>query len=450
MPFYPDSVSMSTYGGGGGGLYINANPTRGSRSQGVFSYSSSQFKFPTIPSAVTSSGGASASYNPLTASGTAATAGLANYGGGGGAGGGILATDGTITSDATLSRGGNGGSGVVSIIYYERPEISGGQSTLTTSFGVAASSASSLVTTCHNKTGAIIPKMSVVYIDGRHGNLPSIVLAQANNESNSSKTYGITATQISDNSSGSVIVIGLLIDVNTDQFAVAEGSVLYLSPTIPGALTPVKPTAPDHMVSVAKIIRNHVNQGSIEVSIQNGFELQELHNVAVSGVTSGQFLQYNNGSGLWVPSSSGNFSTLLVNGTGVSVNGHSHVSNDITDFNSAVSGLLPSKYPTVVQLGSVSVTINTNASLGDIFDLTLAASGTLANPSGSVDGQTLRWRISYNANSLVLNFGNQFKIPSSATSPLPLSSTSGNMDILGATYDSSRSKWDIIAFVPGY
>ena len=139
MPFYPDSVSMSTYGGGGGGLYINANPTRGSRSQGVFSYSSSHFKFPTIPSAVTSSGGASASYNPLTASGTAATAGLANYGGGGGAGGGILATDGTITSDATLSRGGNGGSGVVSIIYYERPEISGGQSTLTTSFGVAAS-----------------------------------------------------------------------------------------------------------------------------------------------------------------------------------------------------------------------------------------------------------------------------------------------------------------------
>ena len=139
MPFYPDSVSMSTYGGGGGGLYINANPTRGSRSQGVFSYSSSQFKFPTIPSEVTSSGGASASYNPLTASGTVATAGLPNYGGGGGAGGGILATDGTITSDATLSRGGNGGSGVVSIIYYERPEISGGQSTLTTSFGVAAS-----------------------------------------------------------------------------------------------------------------------------------------------------------------------------------------------------------------------------------------------------------------------------------------------------------------------
>ena len=105
---------------------------------------------------------------------------------------------------------------------------------------------------------------------------------------------------------------------------------------------------------------------------------------------------------------------------------------------------------TVVQLGSVSGTIDTNASLGNIFDLTLAASGTLANPTNPTDGQTIRWRISHNANNLVLNFGNQFRIPSSATSPLPLSSTSGNMDILGATYDSSRTKWDVVAFVPGY
>jgi len=105
---------------------------------------------------------------------------------------------------------------------------------------------------------------------------------------------------------------------------------------------------------------------------------------------------------------------------------------------------------TVVELGSVSGVINTDASAGNIFDLTLTASGTLANPTNPTDGQTIRWRISHNANSLVLNFGNQFRIPSSATSPLPLSSTSGNMDILGATYDSSRTKWDVIAFVYGY
>lgn len=106
--------------------------------------------------------------------------------------------------------------------------------------------------------------------------------------------------------------------------------------------------------------------------------------------------------------------------------------------------------PTVVQLGSVSGTINTDASSGSIFDLTLSASGLLANPSNSSDGQSVRWRITYADNSIPLSLDTNFRIPSSATSPLPFSSTSGSMDILGATYDSSRNKWDIIAFVPGY
>jgi len=166
--------------------------------------------------------------------------------------------------------------------------------------GVSAASASSLVTNCSNRTGSVIPKMTVVYINGGHGNLPTITPAQANNEANSSKTYGITQTQINDNSTGNVVAFGSLIDVDTNQFGASEGSVLYLSPTVAGGITATKPSAPNHMVSVGKIVRNHNNQGIIEVVIQNGFELQELHNVAISGVTDGQFLQYNSGSGLWV------------------------------------------------------------------------------------------------------------------------------------------------------
>ena len=125
-------------------------------------------------------------------------------------------------------------------------------------------------------------------------------------------------------------------------------------------------------------------------------------------------------------------------------------SEGITFPDGTTQNTAPTTLPTVVQLGSVSGTINTNASLGDIFDLTLSASGVLANPSGGVDGQTLRWRITYNGSGIPLTLGSDFKIPSSASSPLPFSSTSGSMDILGATYDSSRNKWDVIAFVPGY
>ena len=208
-------------------------------------------------------------------------------------------------------------------------------------FGVAASSASSLITRADNMTGATISKMSVVYINGGHGNRPTIQKSIGSAESTSSKTYGITASDINDNQTGDIVVFGALIDVNTNQFGVSEGSALYLSPSISGGITSTKPLAPNHLVTVGKIVRNHNTQGIIEVSIQNGFELYELHDVAVTGATSGQFLQYNSSSGLWVPSSSGNFSTLLVNGTGVSVSGHTHTSSNITNFDSSVSGLLP-------------------------------------------------------------------------------------------------------------
>lgn len=177
--------------------------------------------------------------------------------------------------------------------------------------------------------------------------------------------------------------------------------------------------------------------GGISLNCVVGYELNwqagHLKNTYDSGSTSSPIYI---DSDIQFPGSGVNY--LTVNSSGITF-------PDGTSQHTA-----PNTLPTVVQLGSVSGTINTNASLGDIFDLTLAASGTLANPSGAVDGQTVRWRISYADNNIPINLDNNFKIPSSASSPLPFSSTSGTMDILGATYDSSRNKWDVIAFVPGY
>lgn len=122
----------------------------------------------------------------------------------------------------------------------------------------------------------------------------------------------------------------------------------------------------------------------------------------------------------------------------------------LSQIGAAIGGGGGNSLPTVVQLGDVSGTINTNASLGDIFDLTLTASGVLANPTNGVDGQSLRWRITYADSGIPLSLDANFNIPTSASNPLPFSAGSGVMDIFGATYDSSRNKWDVIAFVPGY
>jgi hypothetical protein len=172
-------------------------------------------------------------------------------------------------------------------------------------YTIDAIEATRLTTTVFNNTGSPIPKMSVVYINGGQGDLPTVSLAIGSGEANSSKTYGITAEAISNMNSGKVIIEGALTGVNTDQFnptaptGDVNGTVVYLSPAVSGAITTTKPSAPNHMVSVGTIVRTHQNAGVIEVKIQNGFELQELHNVKINGVAHQDVLVYNSGNSLW-------------------------------------------------------------------------------------------------------------------------------------------------------
>jgi hypothetical protein len=164
---------------------------------------------------------------------------------------------------------------------------------------VISDTASSIVTIAKNESGSTIPKMSVVYISGGSGNRPVISLSQADAESTSSKSYGVTAEDITDGHFGRVIVIGALIDVDTNTFGVAQGTTLYLSPTVAGGLTTTKPAAPNHIVAIGKIVRNHNNHGVIQINIQNGFELQELHNVSIDEPALNETLLYNDATNLW-------------------------------------------------------------------------------------------------------------------------------------------------------
>ena len=106
--------------------------------------------------------------------------------------------------------------------------------------------------------------------------------------------------------------------------------------------------------------------------------------------------------------------------------------------------------PHVVAL-TYAATLNTDASVGDIFDVTLTGNATLANPTNPTDGKTIRWRIRQDGTgNRAVTLGNKFVIPSSATSPLPFSTAANAMDVLAATYHAGRDKWDVVAFVMGY
>ena len=156
-----------------------------------------------------------------------------------------------------------------------------------------------------NQSGASISAGSIVYISGATGNKPLITLSQANNDANSAQTMGFVKSTIANNGTGYVIVRGVL--ENIDTSALSEGAQLYLSPSTAGTWTTTKPYAPSHLVYVGVVIRSHPNQGTILVAVQNGYELDELHNVAAQTPSDLDLLSYESSTSLWKNKS---FSTL--------------------------------------------------------------------------------------------------------------------------------------------
>jgi hypothetical protein len=158
--------------------------------------------------------------------------------------------------------------------------------------------AKKVVATVRNETGSTLYKGQVVYISGAGGNKALVSKAQADTEANSSGTYGLVQADIANNNNGTVVIAGIITGLDTDDYA--DGDKIYLSPTVAGGWTTTKPSAPDHMVFLGTITYAHANQGTIQLRIQNGFELEELHNVSIpSTPTDGDVLTYDSATGLW-------------------------------------------------------------------------------------------------------------------------------------------------------
>jgi len=157
--------------------------------------------------------------------------------------------------------------------------------------------AGSLITEVYNNTGATLTKGTIVYINGGQGNLPTITKANASADATSAQTFGWVRNDITNNNNGYVIVAGKLSDLNTN--GLGTGTQLYLSGTTSGAYTTTKPQAPIHLVYVGVVVRDHPTQGIIEVKIQNGYEVDELHDVQIASIANNQVLQYESSTQLW-------------------------------------------------------------------------------------------------------------------------------------------------------
>jgi|GEM_PF-1055539 len=171
-----------------------------------------------------------------------------------------------------------------------------GDGTLAT-FPTTINQSLTLIREVYNSTGATLTKGTVVYINGGQGNLPTVTKAIATGDATSAQTFGIVQSNITNNNNGYVVIAGGINDLDTQAYP--DGTALYLSPTTAGAFTSTKPYAPQHMVYLGVVVRSHPTQGVIEVKIQNGYELSELHDVSARFPVNHDGLFYNSTSGVW-------------------------------------------------------------------------------------------------------------------------------------------------------
>lgn len=138
----------------------------------------------------------------------------------------------------------------------------------------------------------------VVYVAGASGANLLVKRALANSDVTSASTIGIVTEPLAVNGQGFITTFGSVRGLNTSAFN--EGDILYLSPTVAGSITNVKPTAPDHMVVVGYCIKKSAGNGEIFTKVDNGYELDELHNVLITGpVANGSLLEYDLALQVW-------------------------------------------------------------------------------------------------------------------------------------------------------
>lgn len=148
-----------------------------------------------------------------------------------------------------------------------------------------------------NKTISAFTEGQIIRIDGAQGNRLAANLARANTEVSSASTFAMVTETISSGSEGYATVSGLVRNINTSAFA--EGAPLYLSPSISGGITDIKPLAPNHTVNIGWVVRSHTSVGSIFVNIQNGYELNELHDVLIDTPLDNDILIWDSTISLW-------------------------------------------------------------------------------------------------------------------------------------------------------
>ena len=214
------------------------------------------------------------------------------------------------------------------------------------------------------KYAEAINKGQAVYVSGADGTNMLVSKADYSTEPTSSKTLGLATATGNANYQGQVITEGLLAGLNTSTATIGDavwlgddGNLIFWH--YGGSTT--KPVAPNHLVFIGVVTRVNSNNGEIFVKPQNGFELEELHNVLIQSLVDKDVIYWDNATSLWK------------NGTAKSVLGQATTSTDgwlsSTDWN-IFNGKLDKNIPRNRQNASYTLQLSDRAKLIEIDSAT--------------------------------------------------------------------------------
>jgi hypothetical protein len=130
------------------------------------------------------------------------------------------------------------------------------------------------------KAGVAINKGQAVYVTGADGTNIIVGLASNTTEATSSKTLGLLNATVAINGFADVVQIGRLAGLNTSAATVGDPVWLGTNGNLIYGLAN-KPYAPAHLVFIGVVTRVNSNNGEIFINVQNGFELNEIHDVDI-------------------------------------------------------------------------------------------------------------------------------------------------------------------------
>jgi hypothetical protein len=109
---------------------------------------------------------------------------------------------------------------------------------------------------------------------------------------------GLLESALTTGSIGYVVTEGLLTGLNTNS--ATAGQSVWLSSTAGQFVFGSPPAEPAHAVYLGVVTRVQSNNGEIFIKVQNGYELDELHGVKITGTPAdGEALIYNSSTQLW-------------------------------------------------------------------------------------------------------------------------------------------------------